>query len=121
MVYFQSIERDGTVSTTVYDDGLESSKENPKRLLSILAQVNEYKDDAYVEGWWEREKIFTLPVYLIDTIEEGTTEKIAKSMNRINEIEIGMDLPVGSTFKLAMRCGSDAVNFTGAYRFEITA
>lgn len=120
MVYFQSIERDGTANKTEYDPGLESSQENPKRLLSILAQVESYEDDAYVEGWWEREKIFELPVYLIDTIEEGSTDKIGKGMNRINEIEVGMDLPAGSTFQLAMKCGTNAVNFTGAYRFEIT-
>lgn len=119
MVYFQSIERDGTANTTEYDDGLESSTENPKRLLSIMAQVDTYEDDAYVEGWWEREKVFELPVYLIDTIGREGDAFANKSFNRMNEIEVGYDIPVGSTFMLAMRCGTNVVNFTGAYRYEI--
>jgi len=121
MVYFQKIIKDGTASTTVYDDGLESSKENPKRLLSILAQVSAYEDDAFIEGWWEREKIFEVPVHLIDTLDRESDDHQNMSFNRINEIEVGMDIPVGSTFKLAVKCGTNTVDFIGAYRFEIAA
>ena len=118
MIYFQKIRITGLASVTTFDDGLLSSKENPKRLLSIIAQVDEVQG-ADVQGWWEREKIFDLPDALIDTWEEGSTNKSSRSFNRLNEIEVGMDLPVGSTFKVALKCDTSPNNFRGAYRFEI--
>lgn len=118
MIYFQKFSVSGTENKVEFDSGLESSRENPKRLLSCLIQVDTYKDND-VQGWWEREKVFELPDKLLDTIEEGSTEKISKSFNRLNEIEVGYDLPVGSTFKIAISCGGTANNIIGAYRYEI--
>lgn len=118
MVYFKKIAITGEINTTTYDDGLESSKENPKRLLSVLVQTDEDKNND-VQGWWEREKIFELSDELLDTSEAMSSAFPAKSFNRLNEIEVGMDLPVGSTFKVALKCGSIANNFRGAYRYEI--
>lgn len=118
MVYFQKIAIQGLANTTVEDDGLVSSKENPKRLLSIIAQVGSYMGN-HVQGWLERENIFELRDSLIDTVQEGTSQKHAKSFNRLNEIEVGHDLPVGSTFKVAMKCGGSPDVFYGAYRYEI--
>ncbi|MBA7495904.1 hypothetical protein ES702_06500 [subsurface metagenome] len=118
MVYFQKFSITGVANTTVYDDGLESSRENPKRLLSIIVQVDTYQGND-IQGWWEREKIFDMLDYHLDTIEEGSTDKIAKSFNRLNEIEVGMDVPVGSTFKAAVKSGSTKCDLYGAYRYEI--
>lgn len=118
MVYFQKINITGVENTTAYDGGLESSKENPKRLLSIISQVDIYRGND-VQGWWEREQIFEIPDTLLDTTEEPATSKHIKSMNRLNEIEVGQDLDAGTTFKVALKCGGDTNNFVGAYRFEI--
>lgn len=118
MIYFQSIAITGTANTTIYDDGLESSKENPKRLLSIVVQIGSYMGNM-IQGWHEREKIFELRDSLIDTVQEGTSNKTAKSFNRLNEIEVGMDLPVGSTFKLAIKSAGSPDSVYGAYRYEI--
>lgn len=119
MVYFQLIRITGAINAITYDDGLESSLENPKRLLSIIAGVSAYQDND-VQGYLEREKIFDLPDKCIDTDEEGSTDKISKSFNRLNEIEVGHDIPAGSTFKAAIKCGATASDFYGAYRYEIT-
>lgn len=118
MVYFKKIAIQGVANTTTFDEGLESSSENPKRLLSIIAQVGSYMGND-VEGWWEREKVFALRDSLIDTVQEGTSNKHAKSFNRLNEIEVGQDIPVGSTFKVAMKCAGSPDVFYGAYRYEI--
>jgi len=119
MVYFKKFEKDGVASVTTFDDGLESSAENPKRLLSVLIQTSEYHEDNYLEGWWEREKIFEIPIQLIDTPREGGQHYTSRSFNRLNEIEVGMDIPVGSTFMVAIKCGTHTVNIIGAYRYEI--
>lgn len=119
MIYFQKCNITGVINTTVYADGLESSQENPKRLLSILVQVDAYQGND-VQGWWEREKTFELDDKLIDSPEEGSSNVHSKSFNRVNEIEVGHDLPAGTTFKLALKCGGTANNITAAYRYEIT-
>lgn len=118
MVYFQKIAITGVANTTTYDDGLESSSENPKRLLSVISQVDAYRAND-VQGWLEREKIFDLPDKLIDTEQLAGDNNFSKSFNRLNEIEVGHDLPVGTTFKVAIKCGENKTDFIGAYRFEI--
>jgi len=119
MVYFQYFSITGVANSTVYDDGLESSKENPKRLLSVIVQVSAYQGNK-IQGWLEREKIHELPDKCLDTEEEGSTDKISKSFNRLNEIEVGHDIPVGSTFKMAVESGATGNDLVGAYRYEIT-
>ena len=119
MVYFQLIRITGGENAVTFDGGLESSLENPKTLLSILVNVSAYQDND-IQGYLEREKIFDLPDKLLDTVEEGATDKISKSFNRLNEIEVGTDIPAGSTFKAAIKCGATPTNLVGAYRYEIT-
>lgn len=118
MIYFKKFSVAGEANKTIYDDGLESSRENPKRLLSILIQVDAYQGND-VQGWWEREKIFELDDKLIDSPEEGSSNVVPKSFNRLNEIEVGYELPVGSTFQVALSSGATPNNIIGAYRYEI--
>lgn len=120
MIYFQKISVEGEENKVAYDSGLVSSTENPKRLLSVLVQVDAYQDND-VQGYYEREKIFDIPDSLIDTVERETDTNVNKSMNRLNEIEVGYDLPVGSTFKAAISCGATPSNLKGAYRYEIVS
>jgi len=118
VIYFQKFTITGVADTVTPDTGLSSSKENPKRLLSVLVRISAYKDND-IQGWLEREKIFEMSDYLIDTGEIFTANYNGKSFNRLNEIEVGHDLPVGSTFTVALKCGSTANDLRGAYRYEI--
>lgn len=120
MIYFKPISITGVANKVTFDDGLESSKENPKRLLSVIVQTDEDKGN-YVQGWWEREKVFDLIDELLDTSEAMDSTKPAKSFNRLNEIEVGYDIPVGSTFMVALSCGATTNNLRGAYRYEIVS
>ena len=121
MDYFHLFRITGIENTITYDTpGLQSSLENPKTLKSIMVQVSAYQDND-VQGHHEREKIFDLPDSLIDTDEEGSTDKISKSFNRINEIPVGLKMPAGTSFQAAIRCGGTNTDLVGAYRYEITA
>ena len=120
MEYLQKFSVSGEANKVVYDDGLESSKENPKRLLSVLIQVSAYQGND-VQGWWEREKVFELPDYLIDTVEREGDAYQNKSFNRLNEIGVGYDIPVGSSFTVAISSGGTESDIRGAYRYEIVA
>lgn len=118
MYYFQPFAITGEANKVLFAKGLSSTTENPKRLLSILVQVSGYTENE-IQGYLEREKVFGIPDSLIDTVEEGATDKIGKSFNRMNEIEVGLDLPIGATFEAALQCFANPKDLKGAYRYEI--
>lgn len=121
MIYFQALDASATTGTTDYDDGLRSTAENPKTLLSILLIGTVLGlIGSMVQVWYEQEKIAELPIFLIDSFyASGQTEPYSK--NRINEIEIGFKIPVGAVVKLAIKAVGGTQTIVGAYRYEITA
>jgi len=118
MEYFQHFTKTAVINTTTYADGISSSAEAPKRLKSVLINITTHSGDR-VQGWLEREKVFDIPDYCIDTQELTGADTFPKSMNKINEIPVGVDMPVGSTFMVAVLCGGVATTIHGAYRYEI--
>lgn len=121
MIYFQAFDVEAAAGKTEYDDGLKSTAENPKRLLSALIQVKELPtEDSMLQIWYEQEKIAEIPLFLIDSPEaSGVTEPFSK--NRLNEIEVGFDIPVGASVKVASKAVTSTQTIRGAYRYEITA
>ena len=118
MEYFKYFKVTGVDSETVYDDGLTSSAEAPKRLKSIMINVVA-REGNKVQGWLEREKVFELPDHLIDTQEAMAADTPPLSMNALNEIPVGVDMPIGTTFKVAISSGATHSDLYGAYRYEI--
>ena len=118
MIYFKKFKITGVANTITHDSGLDSSKANPVRLLSVIVQPSTYKGSD-VQGWLEREKVFEIEDYLLDTKEEWPSNVAGKSFNRLNEIEVGHDIPVGSTFSVALSCATATNDLRGAYRYEI--
>lgn len=118
MEYFKYFKIDGVDSETVYDDGLTSSAEAPKRLKSIIINTDAHKGNK-IQGWLEREKVFELPDYCVDTQEHGAAREDYKSFNKLNEIPVGVDMPIGTTFKVAISSGAAHTDLYGAYRYEI--
>ncbi len=118
MDYFKYFKVTGAASKTEYADGLTSSAEAPKRLKSIMINVVA-REGNKVQGWLEREKVFELPDSLIDTQELVGSDDFPMSMNALNEIPVGIDMPVGTTFKVALESGTTESDLYGAYRYEI--
>ncbi|MBA7496101.1 hypothetical protein ES702_06699 [subsurface metagenome] len=118
MEYFKYFKVDGEDSTTVYDEGLTSSAEAPKRLKSVMINVAA-REGNKIQGWLEREKIFELPDHLIDTQELAGADTPPLSLNCLNEIPVGVDMPIGTTFKVAIESGATHSDLYGAYRYEI--
>jgi hypothetical protein len=118
MIFSQYFHVAGIANTIQYDDGLKSTEAEKKRLLSVRLVVDEVADNR-VQGYHERAKIFDYPDRLID--EETSTGSIdkAKPGARINEIEIGLEIPVGEVFKVAIQCGATATDIYGAYVYEL--
>jgi len=120
MVYFQSLDTGSATSETKYDDGLRSTAENPKTLLSILILSLVLPHiDGFLQIWYEQEKIAEIPASLINSKAVGESQPYGR--NFINEIEVGFKIPVGAVVKLATKAGATAQRIIGAYRYEITA
>ncbi len=120
MVYYQAMAIVATAGNVVYDDGLRSTSENPKRLLSIIGNVKQETDDtSMLQVWFEQEKIAEIPMPCIDSRRSQANNVMG--MNRLNEIEIGFDIPIGAVVKVAVKSVGADQTFHGAYRYEISA
>ena len=119
MIYFQAFDVEAAAAATEYDDGLKSTAENPKRLLSVLIQVKEKPtEDSMLQIWYEQEKIAEIPLTLLDSHAQNVD--YAWSRNRLNEVEVGFDIPVGAGVKVASKAVTSTQTIVGAYRYEIT-
>lgn len=118
MDYFKYFKVEGVASKTEYDKGLTSSAEAPKRLKSVMINVAA-REGNKIQGWLEREKVFELPDHLIDTQELAAADTPPLSMNALNEIPVGVNMPVGTTFMVAIESGTTESDLYGAYRYEI--
>jgi hypothetical protein len=108
----------GSTNTIVYDTGITSTQAEKKRIVSVSLLVDEVADNQ-VQAYHERAKIFDIPDRLID-VENGTgSVNLSKPGLRINEIEVGLDIPVGETFKVAIKCGATATDIYGTYNYEL--
>jgi len=119
MIYFQAFDVEAAAAAPEYHGGLKSTPENPKRLLSVLIQVKELPlEDSMLQIWYEQEKITEIPLNLINSPKQGATQPYGRNM--LNEIEVGFDIPVGASVKVAVKASTDTQTILGAYRYEIT-
>ena len=120
MDYFKYFKVSGVANKTTYEDGLSSSAEAKKRLKGVIINVTKHTEQK-VQGWLEREKVFELSAYNLDTQELTATTTFPKTMNKLNEIPVGVDMPIGTTFQVAVECGATKIDLYGAYRYEIVS
>jgi len=120
MIFRQRFFVQGVINDIVYDTGLKSTATEKKRLLGVWL-ITDLTLDNDIQGYHERAKIFDVPDRLIDTEADAFTTNLAKPGARINEIEVGLDIPVGEAFKVAVKSGAAASAIYGTYNYEIIA
>jgi len=108
----------GVANTITYDTGLLSTQAEKKRLLSVSLAVDEVADNQ-VQGYHERAKVFDIPDRLVDVENATGAINLAKPGARLTEIEVGLDIPVGETFKVAVKCAATATDVLGTYNYEL--
>lgn len=118
MILRQLFRLTGVANSITYDDGLKSTEAEKKRLLSVWLLVSDYKDND-VQGYHERAKFFDIPDRLLDMENAGMSLDRAKPGARFNDIEVGLEIPVGEVFKVAIKCGADAAQVHGCYNYEL--
>ena len=120
MKYFQLFRITADANCINYDDGLKSTEAEKKRLVACHVQVDKYAatDDNEVQGYHERAKVFDIPEKLFpDELYTHTTSTLAGV--RSKAVPVDLDLPIGETFKVAIKCAATKINIRGAYEYEI--
>ena len=120
MIFRQKFFVQGVINDIKYDTGLVSTQTEKKRLLNI-SLITSLTLDNDIQGYHERAKVFDVPDRLIDVEADAFTTDLAKPGARITEIEVGLDIPVGETFKIAVKSGAAASAIYGTYNYEIIA
>jgi len=118
MIFRQPFKVTGVANKSTPDTGLKSTEAEKKRLLSIWVVVSGQADN-FIQGYHERAKMFEIPDRLIDVETDAFDYNKAKGANRINEIEVGFDIPAGQAFSIAIQCGATAKDLHGCYNYEI--
>lgn len=122
MKYFQLFRIDGTANAIKYDDGLKSSETEKKRLTKIMLQSNAQSatDDNDVQGYHERAKVFEFPEKLVPTQVSTSTTQVLAAQSWL-DIPVDLDIPVGESFKVALKCAATATKLRGVYEYEMIA
>ena len=118
MILGQLFRVTGTANSIIYDGGLKSTEVEKKRLLSVNLLVSGHADND-IQGYQERAKVFDIPDRLLDVETDAFSYAYPKPGARINEIEVGLEIPVGEVFKVAIKCGATAKNLHGFYKYEL--
>ncbi|GAI41359.1 unnamed protein product [marine sediment metagenome] len=120
MKYFQLFRITADANCINYDPGLKSTESEPKRLIACHVQMDKYAatDDNDIQGYHERAKVFDIPEKLFpDELFSNETSTLAGT--RYKSVPVDIDIPVGETFKVAIKCAATKVNIRGAYEYEI--
>lgn len=120
MKCFQLFRVTGVANTIAYDGGLKSTETEKKRLVSVHLELEKYAptDDNEIQGWHERSKIFEFPEKLFNT-ELPTAEVAINTRVKMDQIPVDLDIPVGESFKIAIKCAATDVDVRGVYEYEI--
>ena len=120
MKYFQSFRITGVANTITYDDGLKSTAAEKKKLIAIHVQMDKHAgtDDNDVQGYHERAKVFDIPEKLFPSLLTNATAS-RLSAPESKAVPVDLDVPVGETFKLAIKCAATLCNVRGAYEYEM--
>jgi hypothetical protein len=118
MIYRQYFRITGEANRIVYDSGLTSTPTEKKRLLSINVVLNGQADNQ-LQGYHEKAKVFDIPDRLIDVEADAFNTNLAKPGARLNEIEVGLEIPIGEVFRAALLSGATSKNVFGCYNYEL--
>ncbi len=110
----------GEANKTVFDDGLVSTVEEPKRIRAILINVERSLGNT-VEGWIETTRILEIPDAVCSSNFSDVANLSYPSTNKIIRIPIEEDLKPGLTFKIALNCGANLSKLDGSYEYEPTS
>ncbi|MQY78104.1 MAG: hypothetical protein GH151_02750 [Bacteroidetes bacterium] len=117
---YKSFRITGEANKTIFDSGLVSTVEEPKKIMAILINVSAYHNNT-VEGWIETTRILEIPDDICNTSDTSGAITAVISTTKLIRIPIEEDLKPGMTFKIAINCGADISHIDGAYEYQPVA
>lgn len=122
MKYFQLFRITGVANVITYDDGLKSTEAEKKRLIACHVEMERYSttDDNEVQGYHERAKVFDLPEKMFPVEREDAATSAAATL-KMTQVPVDIDIPVGETFKVALKCAATLSKLRGAYEYELVS
>jgi len=107
----------GEANKTVFDDGLISTVEEPKRIRAIIINVSTYNNNT-IEGWIETNRILEIPDDCISTVDFTNTATYYRPTDKMFRIPIDEDIKPGMIFKIAINSGAAPTSIDGSYEYE---
>ncbi len=107
----------GEANKTIFDDGLVSTVEEPKRIRAIIISVNTYNGNT-LEGWIETTRILQIPDVCCSTHDYLIAASYFRPTDKMFRIPIDEEIKAGLAFKIAINCGALTTNIDGAYEYE---
>ena len=110
----------GEANKTIFDDGLVSTVEEPKRIRAIIISVSTYNANT-IEGWIETNRILEIPDTCCATHDFTNTATYYPPTDKMVRIPIDEDIKPGMIFKIAINSGSSPTSLDGSYEYEHVA
>jgi len=118
MIYRQAFKITGVTNKITPADPIISTEVEKKRLLYIKAILNGQADN-FIQVYHETSLVSEIPDRLIDVENDTWNTNLAKPGARVNEIEIGFDIPTGQKVQVALKCGATNKDLYGYYAYEL--
>jgi len=118
MIKYKKFTVTGAANETTLDTaGITSLTDEKRKLISIIVSSQAQVGNNIV-GFYEDDNVLEIPDYNVDTIESTGGANTQKSVAKITELPINLDLPVGKVFKAGIKCGATLKILYGAYKYE---
>jgi len=116
-MFYKSFSVTGEANKSIFDSGLISTVEEPKRIRAVIISVSKWSSNT-LEGWIETNRILEIDDHVLNTLEEYGSDNAYASTYKMLRIPIEEDLKPGLVFKIGIKCGSTPSNIYGAYEYE---
>jgi len=109
----------GQANADTFDTaGLESTEVEKRYCERVIINVSGYAGNL-IELWLDREKIFEIYDYHLQTDASSGSTNVQYATNKLNEIPVELEIPVGRKLQVSINCGGTAKNVFGTYVYHI--
>ncbi|MQY80506.1 MAG: hypothetical protein GH151_15195 [Bacteroidetes bacterium] len=116
-MFYKSFHVTGEANKTVFDDGLTSTIDEPKRIRAIIISVTTYNNNT-IEAWIETNRILQIPDVCCATHDYLVAASYFRPTDKMFRIPIDEDIKPGIAFKIAINCGAVTTSIDGSYEYE---
>jgi hypothetical protein len=120
MVFRQRFKITGVENKITPADPITSTEAEKKRLLYIKLILSGIADND-IQIYHENTVVSEIPDRLLDYENLADVANQAKPGARVNELEVGFDIPVGHKVLAAIKCGATKKDVYGYYAYELIA